>query len=181
MGRQVFGTRMVYRETFLQIQRASSSAPNPLLLCPVKLWKRIVGVVDPKKMKQNLRVFWKLMNLRDCVWEIRCRSLMKTILQEKVRIHYSTTIWFTSLFLCFKLWKFWQRKQRWTRNGKNWRRFRRGTWRKSEARKRWSMKQGRRAQKFISLHWWTSVIWRTLNWRQSTKSTKVELYSEVIV
>ena len=29
MGRQVFGTRMVFRETFLQIQRASSSAPYP--------------------------------------------------------------------------------------------------------------------------------------------------------
>ena len=30
-------------------------------------------------------------------------------------------------FLCLKLWKFLQRKQRWTRNGKNWRKFRRGT------------------------------------------------------
>ena len=60
-----------------------------------------------------------------------------------------------------------------------WRNFRRGTWRRSEVRKRWSMKQGRRAQKFISPHWWTYVIWRMLNWRQSTKNTKVELYSEV--
>ena len=32
--------------------------------------------------------------------EIRNRIIMKIILQEKVRIHYSTTIWFTSLFLC---------------------------------------------------------------------------------
>ena len=31
----------------------------------------------------------------------------------------------------------------------NWQRFWRGTWRKSEVKKRWSMKQGRRAQKFI--------------------------------
>ena len=30
-------------------------------------------------------------------------SLMKTILQEKVRIHCSITIWFTNLFLCLKL------------------------------------------------------------------------------
>ena len=30
---------------------------------------------------------------------------MKTLLQEKETIHYSTTIWFTSLFLCLKLWK----------------------------------------------------------------------------
>ena len=40
------------------------------------------------------------------------------------------------------------------------------------------MKQGRRALEFILPHWWTSVIWRMLNWRQSTKNTKVELYSE---
>ena len=29
------------------------------------------------------------------VWEIRC-IIMKTILQEKVKIHYSTTIWYTN-------------------------------------------------------------------------------------
>ena len=55
-----------------------------------------------KIKKQNLRVFWKLMNLRDCVWEIRYRIIMKTILQEKETIHYSIMIWFTNLFLCFK-------------------------------------------------------------------------------
>ena len=60
-----------------------------------------------------------------------------------------------NLFLCLKLWKFLQQRQRWTRNGKNWRKFRRETWRKSEVRKRWSMKQGRRAQKFMLPHWWT--------------------------
>ena len=64
------------------------------------------------------------------------------------------------------------------KKGRNWKRFRRGTWRTSEVRERWSMKQRRRAQKFNSLHWWTSVIWRKPNWRQSTKNTKVELYAE---
>ena len=53
-----------------------------LLLCPVKLPK-IVGVVHPTKLRRNLRVFWKLMNPRECVWEIRYRIIMKTILQEK--------------------------------------------------------------------------------------------------
>ena len=57
-----------------------------LLLCHVKSWK-IVGVMDPTKLKQNLRVFWKLMNLRECVSEIRYRIIIKTILQEKERIH----------------------------------------------------------------------------------------------
>ena len=32
------------------------------------------------------------MNPLECVWEIRYRITMKTILQEKVKIHYSTTI-----------------------------------------------------------------------------------------
>ena len=40
-----------------------------LLLCLAKLWRRIVGVVPPTKLKQDLRVFWKLVNLQDCVWE----------------------------------------------------------------------------------------------------------------
>ena len=31
------------------------------------------------------------MNPQECVWEIRYRIIMKTILQEKVKIHYSTT------------------------------------------------------------------------------------------
>ena len=45
-----------------------------------------MGVLDPTKLRQNLRVFWKLMNLQDCVWENHCRFIMKTILQEKETI-----------------------------------------------------------------------------------------------
>ena len=51
-----------------------------------------MGVEDPTKLQQNLRVFWKLMNLRDCVWEIHYQIIMKTILQEKEIIHNSITI-----------------------------------------------------------------------------------------
>ena len=32
------------------------------------------------------------MNPQECVWEIRCRIITKTMLQEKVRIHYSTLV-----------------------------------------------------------------------------------------
>ena len=60
----------------------------------------------------------------------------------------------------------------------NLKRSGRATWQKSEVNQRRSMKQGRKAQKFILPHWWTSVIWRMPNWRQSTKNTKVELYFE---
>ncbi len=122
-----------------------------LPLCLVKLWK-IVGVEDPTKWKQNLRVFWKLMNRQKCEWETRYRNITKTILQEKMKIHYCTATWFTNLFLCLKLWKFLQQKQLWTRNGKNWRKFRSGTWQKSKVRKVWSMKRKCRALQFILHH-----------------------------
>ena len=87
-------------------------------LCLAKLWRRIVGVVNPTKVKQNLRV----MNLQECVWEIRYQIIMKTILQERRQL-------ITALQFCHKLIdffasnyeKFMQQTQRWTRNGKNWR------------------------------------------------------------
>ena len=82
--------------------RVRSWEHQSLLLCPVKL-RRIVGVVQPTKFKQNLRVFWTLMNPQECVWETRYHQITKIILQEKVKIHYSTTTWFTNLFLCLKL------------------------------------------------------------------------------
>ena len=39
--------------------------------------------VDPTKLRQNLCVFWKLMNPQECVWEIRYRIIMKTIIAGK--------------------------------------------------------------------------------------------------
>ena len=51
--------------------------------------------MHPTKLKQNLRVLLKLMNLQECVWEIRYRIIIKNFLQEKEKIHCSITIWFT--------------------------------------------------------------------------------------
>ena len=48
--------------------------------CPLyyyeKLWEWWI-----RQLRQNLRVFWKLMNLRESVWRIRYRIIMRTILQ----------------------------------------------------------------------------------------------------
>ena len=41
-------------------------------------------MVDPTKSNQDLRAFWKPVNLQDCVWENLYRIIMKTIVQEKV-------------------------------------------------------------------------------------------------
>ena len=84
-----------------------------------------------------------------------------------------------NLFLCLKQWKYQMQKRQWIKNVRNLKRFLRGTWQKSETNQRWSMKQGRKTEKFILPHWWTHVIWKMLNWMQNTKNTKVELYSEV--
>ena len=68
-------------------------------------------------------------------------------------LDYNITIWYTNLFLwCLKQWKYQQQKQQWIKNGRHLKRFQRGTWLKSEVKKRWSMKPGRRAQKFILHH-----------------------------
>ena len=153
-----------------------------LLLLPCKTSKKCKhGKTRGKTNDIKSKLAWKPVNPHDCGWKNLHQIIMRTILHERVTIHYNTTIWFTNLFLCFKPWRSPQQKQQWIKNGTNWKRFRRGTWRESEVRKRWSMKQGRTAQKFILPHWWTSVIWKMPNWRQSTKNTKVELYSEAIL
>ena len=87
-------------ETIKNVRKKLETPMAPAMPC--KIMKNC-WVVHPTKLRQNLRVFWKLMNPQECVWEIRYRIIMKTILQEKVKIHYSTTTWFTNLFLCLKL------------------------------------------------------------------------------
>ena len=89
-----------FKETIKNARKKLETSVTPAMPC--KIMKN-VGVVHPTKLKQNLRAFWKLMNPQGCVWEIRYRIIMKTILQEKVKIHYSTTTWFINLFLCLKL------------------------------------------------------------------------------
>ena len=125
---------------------------------------------------------WKPVNPQDCEGKNLYLITMRTISQEKGTIHCNIFLWYTNLFLCLKPWRFPTQKQQWIRNEwENWRKLRRGTWQKLEANQRWSMKQGRRANKFILPLWWTSVIWRMPNWRPSTIIRKLELYSEAIL
>ena len=66
-----------------------------------------------------------------------------------------------------------QRRQ-WRKIGNNWTKYRHGSWRKSETRKKWLKQQGIRAEKFILRHWRISVI-LTL----SIRNPKAVSYSEV--
>ena len=61
--------------------------------------------------------------------------------------------------------------RQWTKNGKNWRKSRHGSWRKSEKKRR-SKKQRIRAQKFILRHWWISVTLRIWSSSLNIQSTK---------
>ena len=167
------------------VESVSSTARTRNSKKPSRTRVRIVkncGSGGSNKIKTKLaRVFWKLMNPPECVWETLHHQITKTILQEKVRIHCNITIWCTNLFLCLKLWKFQQQKQRWTRNGKIGENFGVELGESQKVRNRWSRKQGRRALQFILHHWWTYVIWKMLNWTKNSKNTKVELFSEVIL
>ena len=51
---------------------------------PAKFMKSNKNCGSGASNKKNLRVFLKLVNLQDCVWENHCRIIMKTILEEKV-------------------------------------------------------------------------------------------------
>ena len=70
-----------FKETMKNARKKLETSVAPAMPC--KIMKKIVGVMDPTKLKLDLRVFWKLVNLQDCVWENHCRIIMKTIMAGK--------------------------------------------------------------------------------------------------
>ena len=102
----------------------------------------------------NLHVSWKPVNPQECVWKNLYRIIMKTILQERETIHYSITICTQIYSYASKQWRYPQHKQQWIKDGKNLKRFRRGTKQKSETNLAWLMKQEKKVEKYTSLHWW---------------------------
>ena len=96
---------------------------------------------------QNLRVSWKPVNPHDCVWKNLYRIIMRTLSQEELTVHFNITIWYTNLFLCLTQWRYPQQKQQWIKNGRNWRRFWRGTHKSQKQIRgdRWSKDEGRKS------------------------------------
>ena len=89
-----------FKETIKIARKKLETSVAPAMPCQImkNCWSS-----GSDKTSQNLRAFWKLMNPPECVWETLNLQITKTMLQEKVRIHCSITIWYTSLFLCLKL------------------------------------------------------------------------------
>ena len=94
---------MEFKETIKNARKKLETSVAPAMPC--KIMKNNCGSGGSNKVKTKLACILEAVNLRECVWEIRYRIIIKTILQEKETIHYSTTIWFTNLFLCLTLWK----------------------------------------------------------------------------
>ena len=90
------------KETIKNARKKLETPVAPAMPCNIIKSSKNCESVHPIKSKQSLRVFWKLMNPQDCVWENLYRIIMKTILQEKETIHYNITIWYTNLILCLK-------------------------------------------------------------------------------
>ena len=91
-----------FKETIKNARKKLETSVAPAM--PSKIMKKNCGSGASNKIKkQDLRVFWKLVNIQDCVWENHYQIIMKTILQENETVHNSIIIWFTNLFLCLKL------------------------------------------------------------------------------
>ena len=60
-----------FKETIKNARKKLQTSVAPAM--PLKLSK-IVGVMHPTKLRQNVRVFWKLMNPQECVWKFDTAS-----------------------------------------------------------------------------------------------------------
>ena len=90
------------------------------------------------------------MNLRDCVWETHVLNYHEDHIAgngDNSLQHYNLVHKFIPMLSGYE--NSCSKSSSGQGMGKNWRKFRRGTWPKSKVRNKWSMKQGRRAQKFI--------------------------------
>ena len=125
---------------------------------------------------QNLRVSWKPVNPQECVWKNLYQNNHEDHFAgrgDNSLQHYNLVHKFISLPQAMKMPA--AKAAVVKIMGETWKYF--GV----EPDESQKQVRGRRAEKFILPHWWTSVIWRLPNWRQSTKSTNIELYSEVIL
>ena len=121
-----------FKETIRNDRKKLETPMAPAMPCKTsKKSKHEKPVARPMIPNQNLGVSWKPVNPQDCVWKNLYQIIMRSILQERVTIHYNITIWYTNLFLCFKPWRYPQQEQQWIQSVRNLKRFRRGTWQKS--------------------------------------------------
>ena len=70
-----------FKETIKNARKKLETPVAPAM--PYKIMKKNCGSGASNKIKQNLRVLWKLVNLQECVWENHCRIIMKTYCRKR--------------------------------------------------------------------------------------------------
>ena len=136
--------------------------------------------MDPTKLKQNLRVFWKLMNPHDCVWENHYRNIMRTILQK--RRQFITALQFGSQIYSYASSD--ENSCSTSSCGQGMGKLEKiSAWNLTKVRSKKEVIDEARTSgakvHFASLM--DICHLKMLNWRQNTESFKVRLYSEVIL
>ena len=124
-----------------------------------------------KIVRQSTHASLKPTNLRDCVWKELFIKVMNIILQGEEIIHWTITFLGTNFFLCLKKWKD-VKSSGGQRMRQTWKDTGMSRWRKSEAKKRWSLKQGKKAKPCIMRRSWTSVISRIRSCNQIFKKPR---------
>ena len=166
-----------FKETIKNARKKLETSVAPAMPC--KIMKNCGSGGSDKNKTKLARKFWKLMNPQECVWETRHRQITKTILQEKVKNslqHYNLVRKFIPMP---QAWKIPDARAAVEKSVKIVEKYRHGSWQKSETKKKWSMKQGMKGEKFMVRHWWISVISRIRSWSPNINSAKAESYSEV--
>ena len=69
-----------FKETIKNARKKLETSVAPAMPC--KIMKNC-GSGASSKIQTNLRVFWKLMNPQECVWETRIRNITKTICRKR--------------------------------------------------------------------------------------------------
>ena len=87
-------------ETIKNARKKLETSVAPAMPCRIM---KNCGSGASNKIKTKLACILEADDSTRMRMETRYRIIIKTILQEKEKIHYSTTIWFTNLFLCLKL------------------------------------------------------------------------------
>ena len=123
-------TRSSKKETIKNARKKLETSVSPAMPC--KIMKKNCGSDGSNKVKTKLACILEADESTRLRMEIHYQIIMKTILQEKETIHYSIIIWYTFIPLpqAMKI----------------------SAWNLTKVRSKKEVKQGRRAQKFISHH-----------------------------
>ena len=168
-----------FKETIKNARKKLETSVAPAMPC--KIMKKNCGSDASNKLKQNLRVFWKPVNLRECVWEIHYQIIMKTIFAgkgENSLQHYNLVHKFIPMPQAKKI------PAAKAAVGKEWEKLEKiSAWNLTKVKsKKQVIDEARKSGAKVHFASLMDICHkRTLNWRQNTRNTKVELCSAVIL